>query len=118
VTDCKLSGNTKGIRVQADTARDHHVNNCEISNNTQAGVEASIPNGENLDATNNYWGSPSGPSAPNGAVGQVTFTPFLSAPPGGPHAPDPADAAHTSNAADPAHSACGRLCRVCRGSRQ
>jgi hypothetical protein len=89
ITDCKLFGNTKGVRVQADTARDHHVTNCEISNNTQAGVEASIPNGENLDATNNYWGSPSGPSAPNGAVGQVTASPFLSAPPGGPTPPIP-----------------------------
>ncbi len=83
ISDCKLSENTKGLRVQADTARDHHITNCEITDNTQAGVEASIPNGDNLDATNNWWGSPSGPSAPNGAVGQVTASPFLSAPPGG-----------------------------------
>ncbi len=87
ITDCKLSGNTKGVRVQADTARNHRVTNCEISGNTQAGIEASIPNGDNLDATNNYWGSPSGPSAPNGCTGQANCTPFLSAPPGGPTPP-------------------------------
>ena len=66
VAKVKLSENAHGLRVQADKLTNGQIAQSEILNNRQAGVQAVIPTLGELDATNNYWGSPSGPSAPNG----------------------------------------------------
>ncbi|MCI2431672.1 hypothetical protein LM602_03835 [Candidatus Acetothermia bacterium] len=89
VAKVKLSENAHGLRVQADKLTNGQIAQSEILNNRQAGVQAVIPTLGELDATNNYWGSPSGPSAPNGCSGQADCTPFLSTLPGGPTPPTP-----------------------------
>jgi hypothetical protein len=88
-----IFGNQTGVLLDDDvvtTAADH-VNNAAISGNTVAGL---VHNGSGtLDATNDYWGSSTGPTHPdnpggmgqkiidsrNGAPGSgiVNFTPFL-----------------------------------------
>ena len=54
-----------------------HVNNNNFLGNTEPQVKNRAPGGGTLDATNNYWGSASGPSAADLAEANVTLTPFL-----------------------------------------
>jgi hypothetical protein len=86
VTGAKLANNSQGARVQAGRASDNHINRCELAGNRRAGLEASIASGEELDGTNNWWGSPSGPSGLGPGNGDavtvdVDFDPWLTTPP-------------------------------------
>ncbi len=86
LTGARLSNNSQGARVQAGRASDNHINQCEISGNHRAGIEAAIVSGDDLDGTNNWWGSPSGPGGlgPGGGdavTGNVAFDPWLAVPP-------------------------------------
>jgi hypothetical protein len=81
-----IRNNAVGIEVRK--ARDNKANNNNIARNEQFGVDASALNpGEVFDATNNWWGEPSGPKhATNpGGIGdrvtdKVNFKPFLGEP--------------------------------------
>jgi len=101
-----LANGTRGIRVQdpfgvgPNSFVTAHAN-C-ISGNTTAGLEEDTGGHTGtLDATNNWWGSPTGPtiaSNPGGtgdkiidADGVVTYKPFLTSPPAAP-CPGPAPA--------------------------
>ena len=66
---------TSGTGAVASTV---HVNNNNFIGNTSPQVRNRAPGGGTLDATNNYWGSASGPSAADLAEANVTVTPFLS----------------------------------------
>ncbi|MGQ9734902.1 MAG: CARDB domain-containing protein [Candidatus Bipolaricaulia bacterium] len=86
VIGAKLANNSQGARVQAGRASDNHLNQCELSGNRRAGLEAAIASGEDLDGTSNWWGSPSGPSGLGPGTGDavtadVNFAPWLTAPP-------------------------------------
>jgi parallel beta-helix repeat protein len=88
------SGSTRGIRIGdfggGGTNQNVSVNQNFISGNATSGLE--IDSAANaytgtLDATNNYWGSPSGPNTRNNSSGsgdkiidannQVSFRPYL-----------------------------------------
>ena len=77
-----FQANTTGVAVSGDA-------NPKINNNTVSGNAAGLTNSDSallIDATKNYWGSPSGPSGAGPGSGDsvskyVTYVPFLSAPP-------------------------------------
>jgi hypothetical protein len=84
-------GQNDGILVEADTGPNSNVtiHFNTIAGHAHAGVEV-VPGGYTgtLDATFNFWGSPSGPHAasnPGGTgdavLGNVAFTPWLTTPP-------------------------------------
>src|SRR5579872_137120 len=97
ITDNCIVGNTNaGIHFEVAPTSGVVINNNNISQNTiglllEAGTYTIPPL---LDATNNYWGSPSGPNYNGGGPGtgslitdtnipatvSVTYTPFLTAP--------------------------------------
>ncbi|NIV38256.1 MAG: hypothetical protein GWN58_55215, partial [Anaerolineae bacterium] len=108
ITGAKLLSNAQGLLVGADRGADNHLNQSELGGNRRAGVDATaLLAGEDLDATQNYWGHSTGPQHPSNpggqgdsAVGKVQVVPFLTsgAPTGavfsitaleGPTAPDP-----------------------------
>ena len=88
------NGATYGIRVGdlggGSANSNVTVNNNSISGNATAGLEIDSAAGSytgSLDATENYWGSPSGPTTPNNPGGtgdkiidpnnQISFRPYL-----------------------------------------
>jgi hypothetical protein len=88
------NGATRGIRIGdfggGSTNSNVTINDNSISGNPTAGLEIDSAAGAytgTLDASNNWWGSPSGPTTPNNPGGtgdkiidpnnQVNFSPFL-----------------------------------------
>jgi len=81
ITNTVLENNTDGVVVgydAADTSVATLHNNC-LLNNSNLGVSTTAPL---VDATNNWWGTPSGPTVggTNGVSANVNYTPFLTAP--------------------------------------
>jgi hypothetical protein len=81
-----IRNNAVGIEVRK--ARESKANNNNIARNESFGVDASaLAPGEEFDATNNWWGEPSGPKATDnpGGIGdkvsqKVKYRPFLTEP--------------------------------------
>jgi hypothetical protein len=81
-----IRNNAVGIEVRK--ARESKANNNNIARNETFGVDASaLAPGEEFDATNNWWGEPSGPKATDnpGGIGdkvsqKVKYRPFLDEP--------------------------------------
>jgi parallel beta-helix repeat protein len=81
-----IRNNAVGIEVRK--ARESKANNNNIARNEKFGVDASaLAPGEEFDATNNWWGEPSGPKAADnpGGIGdrvsqKVKYRPFLTEP--------------------------------------
>lgn len=81
-----IRNNATGIEVRK--ARESKANNNNIARNETFGVDASaLAPGEEFDATNNWWGEPSGPKAPDnpGGIGdrvtqKVKYKPFSGKP--------------------------------------
>jgi hypothetical protein len=81
-----IRNNAVGIEVRK--ARESKANNNNIARNESFGVDASaLAPGEEFDATNNWWGEPSGPKAADnpGGIGdrvsqKVKYRPFLTEP--------------------------------------
>jgi hypothetical protein len=79
---------TNAVGVEVRKVMDNAINNNNIARNENFGVDASaLQPGESIDATNNWWGEPSGPkhsTNPNGIGDRVTdkvnFKPFLGEP--------------------------------------
>jgi hypothetical protein len=77
-----------GTGIEVRKAAGSAINNNNIARNEKFGVDASaLQPGESIDATNNWWGEPSGPkhsTNPNGIGDRVTdkvkFKPFLGEP--------------------------------------
>jgi len=77
------------VGIMATRSDDSGVHNNNIVRNDM-GIDATgLGSGEELDATNNWWGEPSGPDAPSNPNGlgdeitsKVLFQPFLSSPVG------------------------------------
>jgi len=86
ITENSIRNNDKGIEVRRE--RDNKINNNNIARNESFGIDASaLSPGTVIDATNNWWGEPSGPKhATNpGGIGdrvsdKVNFIPFLTEP--------------------------------------
>lgn len=86
VTNNSIRKNRVGI--DADRAKDSTVNGNNIARNEDFGIDAvGLKPGEVIDATNNWWGEPSGPknaSNPNGlgdrVSGKVNYEPFAGEP--------------------------------------
>ncbi len=86
ITKNNIRNNAVGIEVRK--ARDSKANNNNIARNESFGVDASaLAPGEEFDATNNWWGEPSGPKATDnpGGIGdkvsqKVKYRPFLGEP--------------------------------------
>jgi len=76
------------IGIKAERASDSNINGNNIARNEDFGIDAlGLKPGEMLDATNNWWGEPSGPDAggnPNGLgdnlTDKVSFEPWLGEP--------------------------------------
>jgi hypothetical protein len=74
LSNCVVRGNgTTAAHHGVATNTGHNdvqVTNCDLLNNAGNGVNnadaAAIPNGNQIIATNNYWGDPAGPSGPAG----------------------------------------------------
>jgi hypothetical protein len=81
-----IRNNAVGIEVRK--ARESKANNNNIARNESFGVDASaLAPGEEFDATNNWWGEPSGPKATDnpGGIGdkvsqKVKYRPFAGEP--------------------------------------
>jgi parallel beta-helix repeat protein len=86
ITENSIRNNATGIEVRRE--RDNKINKNNIARNENFGVDASaLSPGTAIDATNNWWGEPSGPKhATNpGGIGdrvtdKVNFKPFLTEP--------------------------------------
>jgi hypothetical protein len=86
ITENSIRNNATG--VEARKVRDNKINKNNIARNENFGVDASaLSPGTAIDATNNWWGEPSGPKhATNpGGIGdrvtdKVNFKPFLTEP--------------------------------------
>ncbi|MCX8103161.1 MAG: right-handed parallel beta-helix repeat-containing protein, partial [Candidatus Bipolaricaulota bacterium] len=86
ITKNNIRNNAVGIEVRK--ARESKANNNNIARNETFGVDASaLAPGEEFDATNNWWGEPSGPKAADnpGGIGdkvsqKVKYRPFLGEP--------------------------------------
>ncbi len=86
ITGNDIRNNETGILVQK--ASGSKANNNNIARNENFGVDASaLAPGEEFDATNNWWGEPSGPKAADnpGGIGdrvsqKVKYRPFLGEP--------------------------------------
>lgn len=83
VTGNTLTGNSGAfsVRNQAGTvAATVTVNYNDIIGNTAPAIRNRAQGGGTLDATNNWWGTASGPAAGDLAEANVTFSPWLAAP--------------------------------------
>jgi hypothetical protein len=86
ITENSIRNNATG--VEARKVRDNKINKNNIARNENFGVDATaLSPGDVIDATNNWWGEPSGPKhATNpGGIGdrvtdKVNFKPFLTEP--------------------------------------
>jgi len=86
VTGNSVRDNLVGIK--AERAEDSNINGNNIARNEDFGIDAlGLKPGEILDATNNWWGEPSGPDAdgnPNGLgdnlSDKIAFEPWLGEP--------------------------------------
>jgi hypothetical protein len=86
ITENSIRNNATG--VEARKVRDNKINKNNIARNEKFGVDATaLSPGDVIDATNNWWGEPSGPKhATNpGGIGdrvtdKVNFKPFLTEP--------------------------------------
>lgn len=86
ITSNQIRNNATGIEVRKN--RENAINQNNIARNEAWGVNANaLAPGEVIDATNNWWGEPSGPKHPSnpGAIGdrvtdKVNFMPFLNQP--------------------------------------
>jgi len=86
ITKNNIRNNAVGIEVRK--AQDSKANNNNIARNETFGVDASaLAPGEEFDATNNWWGEPSGPKATDnpGGIGdkvsqKVKYRPFAGEP--------------------------------------
>lgn len=80
----RVGGNAgTGIKFLFTSAQGAQIHGNNFENNETFAVHDFAASGFTIDATNNWWGSPSGPSAisPNAVVSpNVVFTPFLTAP--------------------------------------
>ncbi|MDH7505233.1 MAG: right-handed parallel beta-helix repeat-containing protein [Candidatus Acetothermia bacterium] len=86
IHDNAIRRNAVGVEVRK--VMDNAINQNNIARNEKFGVDASaLQPGESIDATNNWWGEPSGPkhsTNPNGIGDRVTdkvnYKPFLDKP--------------------------------------
>jgi plastocyanin len=86
ISQNQIRNNATGIEVRKN--RENAINNNNIARNESYGVNAdALAPGEAIDATNNWWGEPSGPkhgTNPGGIGDRVTdkvnFKPFLDKP--------------------------------------
>ena len=77
---------TRGIKILSENSAGNRINNNIIEGNTRGGILNKVQT--EVDATNNWWGDPSGPHHPtlnpNGkgdkVSGNVLFKPWLTAP--------------------------------------
>lgn len=60
MTNCSIIDNAIGIYVRR-SSQNITVVNCNIMGNSEWGINASSNDGMNIIATNNWWGTPSGP---------------------------------------------------------
>jgi parallel beta-helix repeat protein len=63
ITGCTITNNQYGIYVEYSQYSSPIVTGCNITNNQQYGIYNAMSNV--IDATNNYWGDPSGPYDPS-----------------------------------------------------
>jgi len=87
IAHCQITGNNDGIRF-IDGKQNIVIRNCDIFENKGFGIHAFENNDKAVNATNNWWGDPSGPfhptSNPEGIGNEVSdyvnFEPWLSRP--------------------------------------
>jgi len=73
------------IGIQLDNSKNNTIHYCDISGNTEYGIKATNNNGSRVNATNNYWGDPSGSFHPadnpegkgDNVTDHVDFHPWL-----------------------------------------
>jgi len=84
IENCEISENAKGIRL-INGSSEVKVHHCDIYENSNYGIDAFDNKATSMNATNNWWGHPSGPFHPtlnpggkgNAVSDNVEFEPWL-----------------------------------------
>ena len=87
IEQCKITANYDGIKI-INESENVNIQDCDIFKNSALGANAWDKGEKSVDATNNWWGHPSGPFHPTRNTGgkgnivsdYVNFNPWLSRP--------------------------------------